>query len=450
MQASTPEAFKLMMKGSQAFTEIEANGMRIDVDYLDRMIKQTGKKIKEMEYNLRKDEVYKTWRKRYGEKSDLASPKQLGQVIYKELGIECKSFTKMGNPRTDAASLDEIDFPFVKKWKNWESLKKLRSTNLIGVRRETVDGFLHPFFNQHTARSQRSSSSEPNFQNQPNRDPKQAKLIRRAFIPREGHVLVEVDYGGMEWRIASCYSRDEKMIEDSDDPHTMWAAKCFSYDGKVPKDIRHIGKNQFVFPQLYGSFYKKCAINLWGAINSFQDREKVEYNLEEKGIYKLGACDYKLSPQPNTFEEHTKNVEDEFWGRYKAHDVWRKKWAEDYQSEGWFKLLTGFVCQGVYSRNQLFNYPIQGPAYHCLLWSLIEIIKEIKKRGMKTKVCGQIHDSIYADVPLSELEDYLVMVKHIMTEKIREIWKWIVIPLDIEAEASEENWYSKKPIKISE
>lgn len=448
MQTSSPEAFKLMMDGMQAFTEIETNGMRIDVPYLDRIIKQTGKKVQEMEQSLRDDEVFSTWRKIYGSKSDLGSRKQLGRIIFKEMGVECESFTKLGNPKTDEESLLKVDFPFVKKWRNFESLKHLRATYLTGIKRETVNGFLHPFFNLHTAATYRSSSSMPNFQNIPNRDPRQAKLIRRAFIPREGHALVEVDYSGMEWRIASCYSQDKNMVKDSDDPHSIWAAKCYMYDGKVPKDIRHAGKNQFVFPQLYGSFYKKCAINLWNSIDAFQDSVSVKDKLEEKEVFELGECDYQSDPKPDTFEQHTKDVEETFWRRYPSHDRWRKKWAEDYQKTGWFKVLTGFVCKGVYSRNQLFNYPIQGPAFHCLLWSLITVLKEIKNKGMKTKVTGQIHDSIYADVPLSELDDYLSMIRRTMTEDIRKEWPWIIVDLEIEAEKTESNWYSKEEVKI--
>ncbi len=448
MQTSSPEAFKLMMDGMQAFTEIEANGMRIDVPYLNKIIKQTGKKIKEMEQGIKDDEVYSVWRKIYGSKSDLGSRKQLGRVIFKEMGIECEKRTKLGNPSTDEEALSKIDFPFVKKWRNFESLKRLRATNLIGVRRETVDGFLHPFFNLHTASTYRSSSSSPNFQNIPNRDPKQAKLIRRAFIPRKGHVLVATDYAGMEWRIASCYSQDQGMVEDSDDPHSIWAAKCYICNEEMPKDIRHAGKNQFVFPQLYGSFYKKCAINLWNSISTFEESDYIESNLESWGIHELGECDYKSDPKPDTFEQHIKEVEETFWRRYPSHDEWRRKWAEDYQSTGWFKVLTGFVCKGVYSRNQLFNYPIQGPAFHCLLWSLIRLLKEIKKEKMKTKVIGQIHDEINADVPIPELDDYLSMVKQIMTQDIRKAWPWIIVDLEIEAEKTTTNWYDKKEVKI--
>ncbi len=449
MKPSTPEAYKLLLDGSAALTNVEHNGMRIDVKYLDRTIEQTAIKIKQMESKLKEDEVYKTWRKTYGEKSDLGSRKQLGNVIFNILGVECKNKTKAGNPKTGAEVLQEVDFPFVKKWNNFESLKKIRSTFLIGVRKETVNGILHPFFHLHLAITYRPSSSGPNFQNIPIRDPRQAKLIRRAFVPRnKDYLLVEFDYSGMEWRIASCLSQDDGMVKDSDDPHSIWASKCYLNDGKAPSDVRHAGKNQFVFPQLYGSFYKQCAKNLWNTISIFEDSSLVKNTLEKNGISELGKCDFSLDPIPDTFEYHIKNVEDKFWKRYPDHNKWRRKWANDYKSVGQFKLLTGFTCQGIYTRNQLFNYPIQGPAFHCLLWSLIKINNWLVKNKMKTMVIGNIHDSIELDAHRDELDEVLEVCDRIMTEEIKKEWPWIIVPLAVECKIGEKNWFEMKEIAI--
>jgi len=158
MKPSSPAAFKLMMNGSSALADIEQNGMRIDVEYLDRTIKETSLKIKELESDLRLDEVYKIWRKLYGDKTDLGSRKQLGKVIFDELGVECKQRTKGGLPKTDVEALEEVDFPFVRNLTTLEKLKKVQSTYLIGIRRETVNGYVHPVFNLHLAITFRSSS----------------------------------------------------------------------------------------------------------------------------------------------------------------------------------------------------------------------------------------------------------------------------------------------------
>jgi DNA polymerase I-like protein with 3'-5' exonuclease and polymerase domains len=103
------------------------------------------------------------------------------------------------------------------------------------------------------------------------------------------------------------------------------------------------------------------------------------------------------------------------------------------------------------AKNQIINYPIQGSAFHCLLWSLIQIVqKELKKRKMKTIVVGQIHDSIIADVVEEELEEYLAMSNEVMTRRIIKDWPWIITPLEIEAEATPINgrWNEREEVNL--
>ena len=110
--------------------------------------------------------------------------------------------------------------------------------------------------------------------------------------------------------------------------------------------------------------------------------------------------------------------------------------------------MTGFVCSGVMSKNDVYNYPVQGPAFHCLLWSLTRLQKELNERNMRSHIIGEIYDSIIGDVHKDEVEDYLVMAKRIMTEDIRKEWPWIIVPLVVEAEIGEENWWEKVEVEI--
>ncbi len=461
MQPSTPAAFKLMMQGTLAFSDIEEHGMRIDVDYLDRMIEKTSSKIKELEVSLREDDVYRIWRKQFGAKSDLGSRTQLGTVIFKELEVECKHFTKTGRPKTDADALEDVDFPFVKKWNNFEKLKRLKATFLMGIKRETVNEFLHPFFNLHLAITYRSSSSEPNFQNLPNRDPRQARIIRRAFIPRENHVLVESDYSAIEVRGAACYHKDPTMlkyIEDDYDLHKDMAAEIYLLKNKqVSKPIRHMGKNGFVFPSFYGDWYFSMCQNLWTAIDrdklTLTDGTLLRDHLNEKGMTELGDLKTSegkiVSPRKGTFESHLQKVEDNFWNkRFPVYTQWKQDWWEQYLKNGYFAMKTGFIAKGVYKRNQVINSPIQGASFHCLLWSMIRLHKWLKKNKMKSMIVGQIHDSIVADVHKDELDDYLENANRIMSEDIRKEWDWIIVPLAVEHEVAVKNWYEKKEVKL--
>jgi DNA polymerase-1 len=101
------------------------------------------------------------------------------------------------------------------------------------------------------------------------------------------------------------------------------------------------------------------------------------------------------------------------------------------------------------TRNALSNYPIQGVAFHCLLWSLIQLNKIGKKEGWKTKIIGQIHDSIVFDLYPPEQERVIQMAKRIMTKDIRSTFNFLTVPLEVEVELTDidGSWYEKKVLK---
>ena len=232
---------------------------------------------------------------------------------------------------------------------------------------------------------------------------KKLSRIRRCFVPRKGNRLVEVDYSAIEVRIASCYNLDPNLIqyvEDTDrDMHRDSAADLLKCDPQqVSKKLRYYAKNQFVFPQFYGSYYAECAANLW---ESFQgcgeeiDGDPVLKWLEQRGIHSRGDCDPERDPVSGTFESHVRAVERHFWqNRFPVYSRWKDRWYASYQEKGYVDTLTGFRIQGELGRNDVINYPIQGSAFHCLLWSLIRLQKELRRRKMESRIVGQIHDSI--------------------------------------------------------
>jgi DNA polymerase-1 len=446
---SSPAAYRLLMEGSAAFADIEEAGIRVDMRHVDRTMRGAGEKIKQIEASLRRDEVYKIWRRVYGEKASLGSGEQLARVIFGNLGVECKERTATGKPKTDAEALEGIDLPFVRKWSMLEKLKKVRNTFLRGTQRLAVrrgdDWFIHPSFNLHLVWTYRSSSSEPNFQNQPVRDKRQAKLIRRAYIPRDGHVLVETDFSSMEFRGCASFWKDSAMVAYASDPkldiHRDMAGECFLLPvDNVSKDCRAFAKNQFVFPELYGSYYVSMAAGLWTSISraglKTKDGVGIYEHLRTKGIRTA-----------KEFEGHIKRVEQKFNERFAHWSRAKDRWWQKYLERGWFPLATGFVCPGIFSYNNLMNTPIQGPSFHCLLWSVIQVNAWLKKNKMRSKIVGQIHDSILADVYEPELQDYLNYVREVMTVKVREHWDWIITPLDVEVDVSDRSWFDKSPWK---
>jgi len=459
-QPAKPEAYQLLHEGALAFSTMEAAGMRIDFAYLDRTIEQTEQRIARIEERLKSMDEYGLQRKRFGQQTNLTSRDQLATVLFEDMGLQCVKKTKTGKPQLDEESLLATGLSYCQGFLKRMKLDKLLGTYLLGLKRETEeDGYVHGCFNlaggafgddSGGARSYRSSMSDPNLQNVPIRNKEIGELIRRAFIPRDGHVLVETDFGGHEVRVACNVCQDKVLIRDATegDMHRDWAAKCWGIEeSEVTKEIRFYGKNGFVFPQFYGDFHKQIAPNLWEQrhlkTKSGFELEKV---LEDQEIIELGDCNFGSDARKGTFEDHLKQVERVFWDdRYVGYRDWRKMRVKQYKNKGWFDLPTGFVCSGVYAKNQVLNYPIQGAAFHCLLWTLIQLIKEMRKKKMRSVVVGQIHDSVVADVHRAEVDDYVEMVTRIAQQDIMQAWKWITVPLVIEAEVAEDNWFNKAP-----
>lgn len=468
--ATTADAYQLVHDGILALAEVEAAGMRVDTELLDRTIRQTGEQIKQMTEELKRDEVWRVWKRRYGERANLGSRAQLGKVLFSDLGHQVKSITRTGRAQVNEEALEQIDLPFVKQYLRLESIKKLKGTYLEGVRREVVDGLLHCVFNLHLARTHRSSAEAVNFQNFPIRDKEQGKPIRSCFVPRPGHVIVEIDYGSLEVRIAAAYHRDPTMLRYINDPttdmHRDSATECYALDpGEIPPgwwkqkgsgggyDLRFYAKNQFVFPEFYGSYWAQCAPNMWGVIDrakmALWDGTPLKQHLRSKGIRELGPCGPKEKPTRGSFAHHIQQVEQDFWGRrFKVYAQWKQNWYKQYHRTGRFRMFTGFEIAGVLSRNDVINYPVQGAAFHCTLWSLIQLVRWLRKYRMRSVIVGQIHDSIVADVHREELTDYLQMAKQVMTEDIRQHWSWICVPLEVEAEVGEQNWFEKAKVDI--
>lgn len=300
-----------------------------------------------------------------------------------------------------------------------------------------------------------NSSSQPNFQNLPVRNKEIGGYIRKCFIPRKGRRIVEIDYSGIEVRIAAAYHHDPVMIsyikDKSKDMHRDMAAQCYILDpDEVSKESRYCAKNQFVFPQFYGSYYQQCCVHLWESIERMDLKtasgESVKKHLKRKGIKELGACDPKQKPIKGTFEYHIQKVEEDFWGRrFSVYGQWKEDWYAKYRKEGGISMLTGFRIEGLFKKNEVLNYGIQGAAFHCLLSSLIKMQKYLNKNKMKSMIVGQIHDSMVGDVVEEELQDYLGKAHEIMTEQIPAQWSWINVPLEVEAEVTsiDGSWYEK-------
>ena len=487
METLTPiskEAVDLFLQCQIVLSEIETNGIKIDVPYLKSIMEKVQSDIVSLERQMYASKEYAVWRRMFGGKAKLTSRHQLGDVLfgnltaekkgengrYKKvnvskrgnLGYECTMFTETGKPEISEESLVLIDLPFVKDYVEYMSLQKVLGTSLKGILDEVdSDGFLHPSFNLNTVQTFRSSSDSPNFQNLPARNERLAEIVRRCFIARgaDRH-FVEIDIQSSEVRCAAAYHKDEAMLrylnDKSTDMHRDMAAQSYKLPvAKVNKAIRNVAKGNFVFAAFYGASWKSMADALWNVPRIQQikldDGTLLSDHLESVGFDRLGIIDANDVPEPGSFYEHIKDVEYDFWNnRFAVYGQWKRDTWYKYLKNGSIDYLSGFRCSGVFPRNEVLNMPIQGLSCHCLLWSLIQINKGIKKRGWKTVLVGQIHDSIVADVSHDELDLFLEYVKHVMTKRIHKHWTFLSAPMEIEAEVAGlgETWFDKKPYTI--
>lgn len=450
--------YKLLHDGVIELARVEANGMRVDLKHLRTTRKYCQEEIRRIRKELMSTDVWKKWRKVYGADASLGSDDQLGHVFYKVLGHEPVAYTPTGKPSTTAESLSQIDHPFIAQYARLAKLDKAEGTYLKGIERETMGDRIHPVFNLHTAVTYRSSSDTPNFQNFPTRDEWIAELIRRCFIPSPGCVITENDFKGVEVSVSACYHKDENFISyittPGKDMHRDMAAQLYLMEPEqVSKKARYGAKNKFVFPQFYGDYYLSCAKSLWewcirGELEGPDGSSMLDW-LKKNGITSLGACDQKEKPVQGTFEHHVMTVENDFWdNRFRGYGQWRKDWYRRYQKRGYFDLLSGFRISGDMRRNAVVNYPVQGAAFHCLLWSLCRVNKLLRKYRMKSKIVGQIHDSMVGDTRIDELKDYLEIVEQVTTVDVLKAFKWLIIPLEIEYEICppEASWYEKQEV----
>ena len=485
------DAFDLFNQAQIAFAHCEANGIKIDKPYLDKAIEETNERIGNLEkYIYEETKVGQRIKEIFGDKAKLTNRNQVAVILFKDLPdryyndinkeeAKKKCFnlkpvlTSAGSPIVSEAELEKINNPdiaeFAKQYSLYMSLYKMLKTNLEGILGGLDENtIIHPSFLLFSVISYRTSSSEPNFQNFPNHNKELSSIVRRCFVPRDkNRYLCEVDYSGAEVRVNASINQDPTLvgsIERGIDFHKAVAAKSYMLDEtQVTKKLRQSVKGTYTFAAFYGSYWGAIAKGLWDNINygglTLEDGTPLIDHIHSKGIYKLGDIE---TPEKGTYGEYIYNVDQWFWGvMFKRYAQWKFDTWEDYQYTGYVDLPSGFRCGGIFTRNMVTNMPAQGSSAHCLLWSFCQLSDFINKRGaysgregyrLETKIGGQIHDSILLDIPEKELNYILYNANKIMTQDLREHFKWITVPMEIEADVSPigKSWLEKEPYQIPE
>lgn len=439
-------AFDFTMDGLEALCDVQQNGIPLDMNYYLQKESELRIDIKKIEKEIYSSDENKAFRKAFAKNVGITSSKDLGILFYKVLG-QRDVRTEKGNYSLSEETLEDMNVPFAKNVLRLRKLQKNVGTYIAQFTRECVEDRMFPIFDLHIPVTYRGSCSKPNFQNIPVRDEESKQICRGGIIPSKGFKLLEADYSGIEVRISACYHKDPTMINYIMDPSTDMHRDCacdlwkLSID-EVTKDIRFYAKNGWTFAQFYGDWYKSCAQTLWKTTLNLKTKSGIEVR---EHIRKNGIRTYEQ------FEKHCQRVEDIFWNdRFRVYKRWREDINIFYQENGYIETHLGFRMSGYMKRNDVTNYQIQGTAFHCLLWSLIRLNEIAKREKWKTKIIGQIHDSILFDLCPEEEAHVMKTIYKVATQDIRKEFDWIIVPLDVEFELSDINksWATKKEVKL--
>lgn len=393
----------------RVLSDMEAEGVRIDCQALNDFSKELKTDIAALELSIFKEA---------GSTFNIASPKQLGDILFDKLHIAEKP--RQTNRTKQYSTGEEIllrlvdAHPIVPMILEYRSLTKLKSTyvdvlpTLVNMR----DGRIHTSYNQAVAATGRLSSNNPNLQNIPIRTEK-GREIRKAFVPRnENYVLLSADYSQVELRIIAHLSGDRGMIDDflsGSDIHLATAAKVFGVNqDEVTKDMRRSAKT-VNFGIIYG-------------ISAFGLSERL--NIPRKEAADIIHQYFTQYPGIRRFMEQT--IIQARQNGYVETMMSRRRYLRDINSGN-------ATVRGFAERNAI-NAPIQGTAADMIKLAMINIYEEFTKRSLKSKMILQVHDELVFDVSKNELEE----VKQIVTDKMTTAIK-LSVPLLVEINTGN-NW----------
>jgi len=389
-------------------TDMEIEGINLDVAFLQSLSGDLTKDITDLEKR-----IYD----KAGEEFNIASPKQLGIVLFENMKlVEKPKKTKTGQYSTaeDVLSYLAKDHEIIQDILLYRQYKKLLSTYVDALPNEVnpKDNRVHTVYAQAVAATGRLSSNNPNLQNIPIRT-KRGQEVRKAFIPKdENHVLVAADYSQIELRIIAALSEEETMIQafkEGKDIHADTASKVFNVAlDEVTREQRSNAKT-VNFGIVYG-------VSAFGLSN--------QTDLSRKEAKALIDTYYETYPKLRSYMSTQVDFARE--NGYVETVLGRKRYLKDINSRN-------AVVRGAAERNAV-NAPIQGSAADIIKVAMINIQKRFKAENFKSKMLLQVHDELVFDAHKDELEVIKPIIQHEMENAFK-----MAVPLDVEIDLGE-NW----------
>ncbi len=387
--------------------KMESEGIKVDPASLKKMSQDFAKRLAILE-----EEIHKTAEHPF----NVASPKQVGVVLFDEMGFEGGKKTKTGDWSTSVSVLEKLAIQghnIVQKILDWRQLAKLKSTYTDALQEQInpKTGRVHTSFHMTGTNTGRLASSDPNLQNIPIRT-EEGRKIREAFIAEKGWKILSVDYSQVELRLAAALAGVEALktaFKDSVDIHSLTASQVFG----VPLDD--------VTPELRR---QAKAVN-FGII----------YGISGWGLAKQLGCD------PADANEFIRK----YLSKFNEIQDFMETNKEEARQNGFVKTLYGRKCviRGINDKNgairagaerQAINAPLQGTAADIMKMAMAKMPQALCDAGLKARMLLQVHDELIFEVPEEELEKTAALVRDVM-QNVADIG----VPLDAEAGWGE-NW----------
>jgi len=404
--------FEMELPLANVLAKMEIAGIKVKVETLKAMQAENEVLIEQLT-----KEIYEL----AGQEFNINSPKQLGTILFEDMGLplEYTKKTKTGySTAVDVLERLAPIAPIVSKILDYRQITKLQSTYVIGLQDAILeDGKIHTRYVQDLTQTGRLSSTDPNLQNIPVRL-EQGRLIRKAFVPSlENSVLLASDYSQIELRVLAHISQDQHLIEafqQGADIHTSTAMRVFG-----------IEKAEDVTP------------------NDRRNAKAVNFGV----VY--GISDFGLSNNLGISRKEAKNYIDTYFERFPGIKNYMENIVREARDKGYVETLykrrrelpdinsRNFNVRNFAERTAI-NSPIQGSAADILKVAMINLDKALTDAGLSTRMLLQVHDEIVLEVPMAELETVKAMVKETMESAIQ-----LSVPL-IADENEGETWYEAK------
>lgn len=389
--------------------DMEYTGILVSREFLLEMGEELKVKLSELE-----NTIYDMSH----EKFNIMSPKQLGDVLFNKMRLKYPGKVKGNNYSTSKEVLDKIRgvHPIIDVITDYRTYAKLYNNYVTGLVSEIKeDGKIHTTYNQTLTRTGRLSSDSPNLQNIPVRL-EYGRLIRKAFIPHPGNMLVSFDYSQIELRVFAHMSKAENLVKafiEDKDIHKQTASDIFNVDiSEVTPDMRRTAK-AVNFGILYG-------------ISSFGLSEDLGIDVKSAKNF----IDKYLETYPGIKEYMEEEIKEAYKLGYVTTIMNRKRTIDELKNKNYMIRSQG--------ERMALNTPIQGSSADILKKAMIDIYREFKKRDLKSKLLLQVHDELVFEVVKEEQKEVIELVK----DKMENAYN-LIVPLKVDVNIGN-NWYEAK------